>query len=111
MSRKRKREWRLPTILELLTLVDYTKHNPASSDPGIDSDGYWSSITYAFGTSYAWYVYFNNGCTSYNNKAYTNSVRYVRNTKNGLEWSRTMDEKMTWDEAIKYAEDMNEEAA
>ncbi len=109
MSRKRKREWRLPTILELLTLVDYTKHNPASSDPGIDSDGYWSSTTYASDTSYAWYVHFYRGSTYDYHKTNTNSVRCVRDTKNGLEWSRTMDEKMTWDEAMEYVKGMNKE--
>ncbi len=108
MSRKRKENWRLPTILELLTLIDYTKFRPASIDSEVMKPrGYWSSTTYTADLHGAWLVDFYNGCTYNHRKILAHNIRYVRNTKNGLEWSRTMDEEMTWDEAIEYVNDMN----
>ncbi len=109
MSRKRKEKWRIPTIRELLALTDYTKSRPASIDSEINSGNYWSSTTYASFTSSAWFVDFYYGTTGYQNKAVTNFVRCVRNTKNGLEWSKAMNKQMTWYEAFEYVNDMNKE--
>ena len=53
--------WGLPSIEELLSLVDYTKFNPATELPGMLSSHYWSSTTYANNTDYAWYVYMYTG--------------------------------------------------
>ncbi len=109
MSRKRKGNWRLPKKEELLALTDCTKSYPASIDSEINSGNYWSSTTYASNASYAWNVHFGYGATVSHRKTNTNYVRCARNTKNGLEWSETANEKMTWDEAMKYAEKMNKE--
>ena len=72
--------WRLPTIEELNTIVDYS-HNSPSIDPTFQnsqSNNYWSSTTYA-GSSYgAWVVYFNRGHQYGYAKSYSNSVRCVR---------------------------------
>ena len=71
--------WRLPTIQELLTLVDYTKHNPACSVfPDTPCEWFWSSSAYAGNTLYAWDVNFRNGHTNYSVVGYHNRVRCVR---------------------------------
>ena len=98
--------WRLPTIQELLSLVDYTKHDPASNED-ISSNGYWSSTTNAYYTDNAWFLNFNNGSQYSSTKTNNNYVRCVRDTENGLEWSKDAPKEMTWDEAMEYAESLN----
>jgi len=59
--------WRLPTLKELQTIVDYTQ----ATSPIIDSTafpstiavGFWSSSPLAGSSSVAWFVYFYNGNT------------------------------------------------
>ena len=99
-------KFRLPTIQELLSLVDYTKHDPASNED-ITSNYYWSSTTYAYDTDNAWFLYFYNGRSYYDVKTYSYYVRCVRDTENGLEWSKDAPTGMTWDEAMEYAESLN----
>lgn len=71
--------WRLPTIKELLTLVDYEKHEPACSVfPDCPSEWFWSSSAYAGNTPGAWIVYFNFGYSSNYDVGYTYRVRCVR---------------------------------
>jgi hypothetical protein len=60
----RRRDWRLPNIRELLTLVDDTRPGPAidvSYFPGCRPSGYWSSTTHTPYPDFAWYVEFNDG--------------------------------------------------
>ena len=58
--------WRLPTMHELLSLVDYSKRNPACSVfPDCPSEWFWSSSAYSGSASYAWVVDFNYGYTSF----------------------------------------------
>jgi len=61
-------DWRMPTVQELMTIVDRDKGSPAIDDfyflnivYYVDSvsPNYWSSTTYA--SNYAWGVYFYNG--------------------------------------------------
>lgn len=99
-------DWRLPTITELLTLVDYTKYEPASSILGIKSSFYWSSTVYASCARYAWNIYFISGSTNIDEKRYKLYVRCVRDGETGLEWSATSDNRMTWNEAIDYASNL-----
>ena len=101
-----KGRWRLPTVQELLSLVDYTKHNPAS---GIDitSNFYWSSTTTASYTSSAWGVYFGVGYSGYHSKYGIRYVRCIRDTQDGLKWSKDAPTEMTWHEAMEYAESLN----
>ena len=76
--------WRLPTIKELASLVDYSVLNPAISEPFVhctETAVYWSSTTYADYTSYAWYVYFHNGYVDNSYKANSYYVRCVRSVE------------------------------
>jgi len=50
-------DWRLPTIQELFTLVDYSRCNPAIDTtifPNTEASSYWSSTAYAHNPNYAW---------------------------------------------------------
>ena len=101
-------KFRLPTIPELLSLVDYTKSNPASNED-IASYYYWSSTTYASSTKSAWSVGFYYGSSGRGPKTHSKHVRCVRDTPDGLEWSKDAPTEMTWDEAMEYAESLEAE--
>ncbi|MDQ7085156.1 MAG: DUF1566 domain-containing protein [Sulfurovum sp.] len=72
--------WRLPTVKELLFIVDNGKYSPSidSQFQNTISSYYWSSTSNASYTSYAWYVDFYNGNTYYYNKSNSFYVRCVR---------------------------------
>ena len=72
------KEWRLPSIQELQTLVDTKLTNPATELPGMLSAYYWSSTTNTNYTNYAWIVYFGNGYDDNNDKSNSRYVRAVR---------------------------------
>jgi hypothetical protein len=56
--------WRLPTVVELVSIVDFTR-----ADPAVDADAFpntpvmpfWTSQTDTANSGLAWYVYFKNG--------------------------------------------------
>jgi len=68
--------WRLPTIEELMSLVDPSQSNPAlpAGHPFINVQGtfYWSSTTYESSSSRAWFVSMNVGFV----QVYSKSVSY-----------------------------------
>ncbi len=71
--------WRLPTVRELLSLVDYETHNPACSVfPDCPSEWFWSSSPVSGLTALAWSVYFNHGNTYSSVVGITRRVRCVR---------------------------------
>ena len=66
-------DWRMPTIKEFSTIVNYGRNYPATNTtffPNTMSSGFfhWSSTTGAYNTGYAWYVYFTHGNGSLNYK-------------------------------------------
>jgi hypothetical protein len=73
-------DWRLPTKIELLSIVDYGRSNPSINPvfASAVSDFYWSSTPVAGTPSYAWYVYFDDGDTFFDDMTSTNYVRCVR---------------------------------
>jgi len=73
-------KWRLPTIEELLTLVDYDRINPSTELPDIKPTSYWVSNTLVSYTNYGWCVDFHYGYGDYYNKC---NSRYIRTVRGG----------------------------
>jgi len=83
-------DWRLPNVKELQSIVNYGNWSPAIGESTVGGSGtgapftntqsnnYWSSTTYAYNTTLAWYVYFTFGSVSYGAKTNTFYVRPVR---------------------------------
>ena len=75
------KDWRLPTIEELMSIVDKSRYPTIKKEfKNSSSSYYWSSTTYMSYKSYAWVVYFGNGDV-YNN--YKDSTYYVRCVRDG----------------------------
>ena len=70
--------WRLPTIGELFSIIDFERYDPACKIENCRSSFYWSSTPYATSSSYAWYVDFYNGAVGYYVKDSHDYVRCVR---------------------------------
>lgn len=71
-------DWRLPNYKELTSILDLSRMEPCVDQeyfPGTRSDFYWTSSSFAYQTSQAWYVYFNLGYVNHINK---NNYFYVR---------------------------------
>lgn len=64
-------DWRLPTMKELCTLIDFSRRDPALPNGHMFSDaptGYhWSATTLDHHPEMAWIVYFESGTTCYEN--------------------------------------------
>ena len=74
-------DWRLPKIVELDSLVDFTRSYPAINPIfGCEADAYWSATVAADSSTKAQYVHFNFGSDSSKPKAKMLFVRCVRNT-------------------------------
>ncbi len=79
-------DWRLPNSRELMSIVDYGEYNPSVGKTAgtptyftnTKTSYYWSSTTYAYSTSYAWYVRFYVGRVGGNTKTNAYYVRPVR---------------------------------
>ena len=71
--------WRLPTVQELITLIDFTKVNPACKISGTYSSYYWSSTTFVHDTDYVWYIIgFGYGHINYSKKDNNFYIRCVK---------------------------------
>jgi hypothetical protein len=74
-------DWRLPEIRELLSLVDYTRHDPAIDTerfPDTKSDWYWTASSCAGDPGVAWIVGFNGGSAGWSSRNSDAFVRAVR---------------------------------
>ncbi|HPY15883.1 MAG TPA: DUF1566 domain-containing protein [bacterium] len=68
-------DWRLPNISELITIIDHSKHNPASNFPGIPPNRFVTSSSYL---DNSWSVDIYNGMTDYSTKPSGNYAICVR---------------------------------
>jgi len=73
-------DWRLPTSLELESIVDYGRYNPSINPifKNTSSNFYWSSTSAKSPIDYAWIVDFNLGSVGGNLKNGSTYVRCVR---------------------------------
>jgi hypothetical protein len=117
-------DWRLPTRMELVSLVDFTRHSPAidvAAFPDPPIAWFWTSSRWADDPTFAWYLYFENGFSNFNDQEATYRVRCVRepparpdapaerytisggtvlDAVTGLTWQQAVDETgRTWAEA------------
>jgi len=74
------KDWRLPTVEELVSLVDYKKYSPAIASDlfKVETSWYWTSTIHAGHSGDAWIVYFNDGNVSWDDRGNGNFVRAVR---------------------------------
>ena len=74
-------DWRLPSYVELLSIVDFSAYDPsinATVFPGTPASFFWSSTPYAGASGGAWYVAFFDGNAISNVVSQTYYVRCVR---------------------------------
>jgi hypothetical protein len=75
-------DWRLPNLQELGSIVDDRRERPSidtSNFPNTpNSSAFWSSCSYAGGSSIAWSILFRDGTVGYYGKTSTYCVRCVR---------------------------------
>ena len=77
-------DWRMPTLKELLSIVDYKRNEPATLKEfsRVDQDKlYWSSTAYASKSTEFWGVMFEDGNTDNASAIYDRRVRCVRAVK------------------------------
>jgi len=78
-------QWRLPTRKELQTILDHSQYNPAvpANHPfsNVQTSSYWSSTTYAYSTTFAWFVILIDGSVDYASKTDTRYVWPVRDSE------------------------------
>lgn len=82
-------DWRLPTIRELLSLVDYERHEPAIDTSAFqcESAWYWSSTPYNPSPGdCAWFVFFGDGSAYCNNQDDYGFVRACRAGQSVEHW-------------------------
>lgn len=82
-------DWRLPTAIELVSLIDFTQPSPTiAPELGSPLQYFWTSTLLAGDASRAWTVYFGDGHSSDGTTAARDSVRCVREAPAPLPASR-----------------------
>jgi hypothetical protein len=74
-------DWRMPNIKELQSIVEEQCYSPAINSnrfPNTPSSHVWSGSPYAYGSDFAWYVYFSSGHSGANVRYNNYAVRLVR---------------------------------
>jgi hypothetical protein len=77
-------DWRLPSRIELVSLLDFTVATPtidAQSFPSTPAAHFWTSTPYLFDPApdaFAWAIYFDNAAVQGDEKVTLNRVRCVR---------------------------------
>jgi hypothetical protein len=120
-------DWRLPTRIELVSIVDFTKGDPAidgNAFPSAPSDYFWTSSPVAGSPDAAWYLYFFDGNTHSMGRDTVYRARCVRSNgsavgsapsftvpgdgtvvdgRSKLTWQRDVDATLrTWNDAKTY---------
>ncbi|MBO7126052.1 DUF1566 domain-containing protein [bacterium] len=70
--------WRLPSINELASILDYSASEPASKFPSLSSTSFWSSTSYNESPDYAWRINSSNGTIETGKKTKEASVICVK---------------------------------
>lgn len=70
--------WRLPSINELASILNYSLSQPASTFPSLPSDTFWSSTSYNESPDYAWRINSSNGTIETGKKTKTAAVICVK---------------------------------
>jgi len=80
-------DWRLPTMSELCTLIDFSRRNPALPNghmfSGVPPGYHWSATTLDYHSGMAWIVYFESGTTCYEDV--TNQAGHILPVRKPLE--------------------------
>jgi hypothetical protein len=130
-------DWRLPSKMELVSIVNYGDTSPAINPVFTNSNpltnGYWTATTNSAGPVFAWYVHFEYGAVSnarkdglQGNSQYSRCVRgqpaagnltdngngTVSDSKTKLMWQKggppLYDLSYTWDGALSYCEGLTD---
>jgi len=127
-------DWRLPNKEELRSIVKYGDEDLAIHEeyfPNTKPDFYWSKDVYGADTKLMWGIYFGYGCGIAYSKEQRFCVRAVRDGYNqsfgdaekinfvdnndgtisdlntGLMWKKDESPNLTWEDALKYCEELN----